>query len=94
MGINVPNFTKPRDVTTYYQGAGDDILGKRSADKDYVGVVAYIHGIRTNLKEYAPYEHEGKDIYEIIDWISKQTWCNGKVAMYGGSYTGFSFFFI
>ena len=76
--------------TTYYQGVGDAILGKRSADKDYVGVVAYARGIRTNLKDYAPYEHEGSDIYDIIDWISKQKWCNGKVGMYGGSYTGFS----
>ncbi len=76
--------------TTYYQGKGDAILGKRSADRDYVGVVAYARGIRTDLKNYAPYEHEGADIYDIIDWISKQTWCNGKVGMYGGSYTGFS----
>ncbi|TAJ56151.1 MAG: CocE/NonD family hydrolase [Chitinophagaceae bacterium] len=76
--------------TTYYQGAGDAILGKRSADRDYAGVVAYARGIRTNLKDYAPYEHEGTDIYDIIDWISKQNWCNGKVGMYGGSYTGFS----
>lgn len=76
--------------TTYYQGAGDSILGKRSADRDYVGVVAYARGIRTNLNDYAPYEHEGSDIYDVIDWISKQTWCNGKVGMFGGSYTGFS----
>lgn len=76
--------------TTYYQGKRDDILGKRSADRNYVGVVAYSRGIRTNLKDYAPYENEATDIYDIIDWISKQKWCNGKVAMYGGSYTGFS----
>lgn len=76
--------------TTYYQGKGDAILGKRSADRDYVGVVAYARGIRTDLKNYVPYEHEGTDIYDIIDWISKQSWCNGKVGMYGGSYTGFS----
>ncbi len=76
--------------TTYYQGTGDAILGKRSADRDYVGVVAYARGIRANLKDYAPYEHEGTDVYDIIDWISKQKWCNGKVGMYGGSYTGFS----
>lgn len=76
--------------TTYYQGKGDAVLGKRSADKDYVGVVAYARGIRTNLKYYAPYEHEGTDIYDIIDWISKQPWSNGKVGMLGGSYTGFS----
>lgn len=76
--------------TTYYQGMGDNLFGKRSADRDYVGVVAYARGIRKNLKDYAPYEHEATDIYDIIDWISKQKWCNGKIGMYGGSYTGFS----
>jgi uncharacterized protein len=76
--------------TTYYQGAGDAIFGKRSADRDYVGIVAYARGIRTELKQYAPYEHEGTDVYDIIDWISKQVWCNGKIGMYGGSYTGYS----
>jgi hypothetical protein len=37
-----------------------------------------------------PYENEGTDIYDIIDWVSKQNWCNGEVGMLGGSYTGFS----
>lgn len=76
--------------TTYNQGAGDAIFAKRSADRDYIGIVAYARGIRTDLKHYAPYENEQSDIYDIIDWISKQEWCNGKVGMYGGSYTGFS----
>ncbi|HTN45701.1 MAG TPA: CocE/NonD family hydrolase [Flavipsychrobacter sp.] len=76
--------------TTYYEGSGDAILGKRSADRDYVGVVAYARGIRTDLKDYAPYEHEATDIYDIIDWISNQQWCNGKIGMLGGSYTGFA----
>ena len=76
--------------TTYNQGSGDAIFGKRSADKDYVGIVAYARGIRIDLKHYAPYEHEGTDIYDIIEWISKQSWCNGSIGMFGGSYTGFS----
>lgn len=76
--------------TTYHQGSGDAIFGKRSADRDYVGIVAYARGIRTDLKHYAPYEHEGADIYDIIEWISKQSWCNGSIGMFGGSYTGFS----
>jgi putative CocE/NonD family hydrolase len=73
-----------------HQGAGDAILGKRSADRDYVGIIAYARGIRTDIKNYFPYENEGTDVYDIIDWISKQSWCNGKVGMLGGSYTGFS----
>jgi hypothetical protein len=76
--------------TTYYQGKTDDYFAEISADRDYVGIVAYARGIRTNIKEYAPYEHEGTDVYDIIDWISKQSWCNGKVGMFGGSYTGYS----
>lgn len=76
--------------TTYYQGKTDDYFAKVSAESDYVGIVAYARGIGTDLKYYAPYEHEGTDIYDIIDWISKQPWCNGNVGMYGGSYTGFS----
>ncbi len=76
--------------TTYYQNANDAFFGKRSADKDYVGIVAYARGIRSDIKHYAPYEHESTDVYDIIDWISKQSWCNGSVGMYGGSYTGFS----
>lgn len=76
--------------TTYHQGENDAIFGKKSADRDYVGIVAYTRGIRTDLKNYAPYENEGTDVYDIIDWISKQSWSNGKVGMYGGSYTGYS----
>ena len=76
--------------TTYDQGERDNFFGKLSADRDYVGIVAYSRGIRTDISHYAPYENEQTDIYDIIDWISKQTWCNGKVGMYGGSYTGFS----
>ena len=76
--------------TTYYQGAGDDIFARRSADRDYIGVVAYARGIRADLDNYFPYENEQSDIYDIIDWLSKQEWSDGTVGMFGGSYTGFS----
>lgn len=76
--------------TTYYQDASDAIFAKKSADRDYVGIVAYARGIKTDLKSYKPFENEGTDIYDIIEWISKQKWCNGSVGMYSGSYTGYS----
>ena len=76
--------------TTYDQGERDSAIGKKAVDKGYVGIVAYARGIRTNLNDYTPYEHESNDIYDLIDWISKQGWCDGKVGMYGGSYTGFA----
>jgi len=76
--------------TTYYQDASDAIFAKKSADRDYVGIVAYARGIKTDLKNYKPFENEGADIYDIIEWLSKQKWCNGSVGMYSGSYTGYS----
>jgi uncharacterized protein len=76
--------------TTYCEGAGDVVFGKKAADRGYVGVVVYARGIRTDLRFYAPFEHEGTDVYDAIDWISKQGWCNGSVGMYGGSYTGYA----
>ena len=33
---------------------------------------------------------EQQDAIEIIDWISKQTWSNGNVGMYGKSWGGFN----
>ncbi len=34
------------------------------------------------------YFPEGKDGYDTIEWIAKQSWSNGRVAMDGGSYLG------
>ena len=31
---------------------------------------------------------DAQDGYDCIDWISRQPWCDGKVAMYGSSYYG------
>lgn len=75
---------------TTYISPNDAALAKKSAARDYITIVAYARGIRTNLDNYMPYEHEPTDVYDIIDWISKQAWCSGKVGMYGGSYTGYS----
>ncbi len=63
---------------------------KEAADRGYVGVMAYSRGKYLSPDPIAPYEHEAKDAYAVIDWISKQSWSNGSVGMYGGSFNGFS----
>ena len=37
------------------------------------------------LDEYSHQEHEDTEF--VIDWLSKQSWCNGNVGMYGASYS-------
>ena len=75
--------------TPYYQGKGDIVFAKAPAKRGFVGVVVYSRGIRTNVKNFAPYVHDGEDAREVIEWIAHQPWCDGKVAMFGGSYVGF-----
>lgn len=77
--------------TIYVRDKGRDIrTTKEAADHGYIGVIAYTRGKRFSKDEIYPYENDGKDAYDVIDWISKQKWCNGSVGMYGGSYNGFT----
>ncbi len=61
-----------------------------AASKGYVGVIANTRGKRWSKSDIKPLEYENTDVYEVIDWISKQSWSNQKVAMFGGSYNGFT----
>lgn len=37
---------------------------------------------------------EGKDGYDLIEWVAQQEWCNGKVALSGNSWLGIVQWFI
>ncbi len=80
----VLEFTIYADVLS---NTSDAIL---AASKGYVGVVATSRGKGQSSNAIEPYKHEYKDVYAVIDWISKQEWSNAKVGMYGGSYNGFT----
>lgn len=76
---------------TIYVNYDRDLAGlKLIADNGYVGVIAYTRGKYLSSSEIVPYENDGSDANDVIDWISKQSWCNGKIGMYGGSYNGFT----
>jgi putative CocE/NonD family hydrolase len=47
-------------------------------------------GRRESEGVFIPYENDAQDYYDIIDWVSKQPWCDGQVATSGGSYLGFA----
>ncbi|WP_027381978.1 CocE/NonD family hydrolase [Epilithonimonas caeni] len=95
MVVRKKNDNVPKPVvlqfTIYVRDQGRDMQSlKEAADRGYVGVMTYTRGKRFSKSEIYPYETEGKDAYDFIDWISKQSWCNGKIGMYGGSYNGFT----
>ncbi|MEP3371711.1 CocE/NonD family hydrolase [Maribacter dokdonensis] len=76
-------------VASIYAGT-NETAAMLSASKGYIGVIANTRGKRLSKSDIKPLEHEHTDVYEVIDWISKQSWSNQKVAMFGGSYNGFA----
>lgn len=37
---------------------------------------------------FKPYVNEAADGHDVVEWVARQPWCNGQVAMWGGSYAG------
>jgi putative CocE/NonD family hydrolase len=75
---------------TIYADAANISQATLGASHGYVGVIAYTRGKALSPDAVAPYEHEAQDAYDLIDWISKQSWSDGRVGMFGGSYNGFT----
>lgn len=73
-----------------YPSQDDTSDARLAADYGYVGVVVNTRGKKYSKGKTISFEKDGEDLYDVIDWISKQPWCNGKVGMYGGSYLGFA----
>ena len=38
---------------------------------------------------FEPFVNEGRDGYDVVEWLAAQPWCDGQVTMWGGSYGGF-----
>lgn len=38
--------------------------------------------------QFDPYRHERDDGFDTVEWLAKQSWCDGNVGMIGGSYVG------
>ncbi len=58
------------------------------AQNGYVYVSVDCRGRGNSEGEFYPFEQDGPDGAQVVEWISKQTWCDGQVAMLGGSYRG------
>ena len=69
--------------------AEDD--AQRSAFKGYVGVTAYVRGRTPDGKGAVwPFVRDGEDAAAVIDWIARQPWSDGRVAMLGEGYSGYA----
>ena len=62
---------------------------KDAAVRGYVGVFANARGKYLSTDKIVPWETEVGDTHDVIDWISRQPWSDGKVGMFGNSYEAF-----
>ena len=64
-------------------------LGLRAyAEAGYAVVFQSVRGRGKSQGEFGFFFVEGADGHDSIEWVAAQEWCNGKVAMDGGSYLG------
>jgi uncharacterized protein len=76
---------------TPYDNANADMIENAAffASHGYAFVAQDVRGRGDSEGRFIPFEGEAEDGYDTIEWIAKQSWCNGKVAMMGASYAAF-----
>jgi hypothetical protein len=75
-------------VLTPYTNDHNTPRGIYFATHGYVFVTVDCRGRGNSDGEFTPFVNEGRDGYDVVEWIARQPWCNGKVATIGGSYKG------
>jgi predicted acyl esterase len=65
-------------------------IGTYFAQRNYVYVNIDVRGRGSSEGVFEPMANEAKDGHDVVEWLAKQSFSNGKVAMWGGSYGGFN----
>ncbi len=55
----------------------------------YVYALVDVRGRGNSEGQFEPVVNECHDGHDIVEWLTQQPWCNGKVTMWGGSYAGY-----
>ena len=63
--------------------------GAYFASHGYVFALVDVRGRGNSGGEFEPFANEPRDGHDVVEWLWKQPFCEGKVAMWGGSYAGF-----
>jgi uncharacterized protein len=73
--------------TPYNKDRASD-TARRFAGAGYVTVIQDCRGAHASEGSLIPYNNEGQDGYDTLEWIVDQPWCNGRVGTWGSSYVG------
>jgi putative CocE/NonD family hydrolase len=78
-------------IFTFTPYIGDSYMDRAMyfAQHGYVYALVDVRGRGNSGGAFEPFVNEGNDGYDVVEWLAKQQYCNGKVTMWGGSYAGF-----
>jgi uncharacterized protein len=74
---------------TPYIGESYHDRGMYFAAHGYPFLTVDVRGRGNSEGSFHPMIQEAKDGYDIVEWLAKQPYCNGKISMWGGSYAGY-----
>jgi len=66
------------------------VIGRMWAEHGYTVVIQGIRGHYGSGGVYYPLRSERDDGIKTLEWIAKQSWFNGRLGMWGGSYFGYT----
>lgn len=84
----------PFPVLVYRTPYGKHVPGpaqetaRKAVARGYAVVVQDVRGRYASAGEFLPYQQEGSDGYDTIEWAASQSWSNGSVGTFGLSYPG------
>ena len=59
------------------------------ANHGYPFLTVDVRGRGNSEGEFRPLIQEAQDGHDIVEWLARQPYCNGKISMWGGSYAGY-----
>ena len=88
---------KPKDgkptptifTLTPYVADNYHIRGVYFAQNGYTFAAVDTRGRGNSEGVFEPFASEARDGHDIVEWLAQQPWCDGQVAMWGGSYGGY-----
>jgi putative CocE/NonD family hydrolase len=86
-----PEIATPCVVTlTPYVSDRYHKRGMYFASRGLAFVVVDVRGRGNSEGQFQPFRQEAHDGHDVVEWLAQQSYCNGKVAMWGGSYSGYN----
>jgi uncharacterized protein len=61
---------------------------EKAVARGYAVVLQDVRGRYASDGEFTPYQNEGCDGYDTIEWVARQSWSDGNVGTFGLSYPG------